>query len=198
MSSISSSSQSSISQFLQGAGRGGAGRTGQRPPQGGPPAEIRQKIEAQFKSAAGELGISGEQFEQIGSQIREAVAGVAENASGQSPEDLKAAVDEKVAGVLKDNGVDPAAFKEKFEQVAQKLGLPKPGQGGPGGPTGPFGGGGFGAQASGSSYGANGKASQDQIQQLLASLSQGDEDDLSSLFGAFSGKGTGSFVDLAA
>jgi hypothetical protein len=191
MSSITASSPSSISQFLQGAGRS---RGGQRP-QGGPPAEIRQQIEAQFKSAASELGISGEQFEKIGSQIREAVQGAAQNASGQSPEDLKASVDEKINGVLKDNGVDPKAFKEKFEQVADKLGLPKPGQGGPGGLSSPFGGGGLGgAQA----YGANGKANADLIQTLLSSLTSGKGNDSSGLASAFSGKGSGSFVDLAA
>lgn len=188
MSSISNVSGFNISQLGRSFGTGKAGR----PPE--PPKELREQLESKISAAGKELGIDTSKFAEIGGKIQDALGKV--DLSGS--DDPQAAIESTINSTLKDNGIDPEQFKADFEKVADKAGLPKPGQfpgGGFGGPQGAggFGGGGFNVQSS----------QQKQLSELLQSLTKGDADsDESSstarLASFFSSAPAGSFLDAVA
>lgn len=97
-----------------------------RPPE--PTAEMKAKFEAKFETAAQEAGLDPEIFKDLRAQIDEAVKSARENASEGT--DVKSVIDEAVNGVLKENGIDPAEFKSQMNAIFEKMGMPKPGQGG--------------------------------------------------------------------
>ncbi len=183
-SSVSSVGRTDLSEILQRIKSGGGGRGGAPGQVGEPPAEVRAQFESAFKSAAEELGIDTSSFAKVGGQIKDAVSSVIQENQGASPEDLQKAIGGRVDGVLKDNGIDPAEFKKQFEQIGDKLGLPRPGEGGF--PPGGFSAGG----AQGSGYSAA-NSDQQLLQQLLQSL-QSDDTDISNFF---SNAPAGTFVD---
>lgn len=193
MSTVSSLGQSDLAQILQRS-QGRTGRAqGGRPPE--PPAEVRQQLEAQFQSkfqsAAKELGIDTTQFAKVGGQIKDAVQSAVQNNQGASPEDLQKTISSTIDSVLEENGIDAKEFKAQFEKIADKAGLPKPGQGFPGGGSLKFPG---NVSVSGN-YSANSADQQQRlVQQLLGSLSQND----SQVSGFFSNAEPGSFLDAAA
>ncbi len=122
---------------------GAAAFQSKAPPRGRPPeptAEMKAQFESKFESAAKELGVDASAFKELRSKIEEAV----KNARGSASEgtDVKSAIDDAVDAVLEENGVDPAEFKSQMEAVFEKMGMPKPGQGG------------FGPQAQGDAGGS--------------------------------------------
>lgn len=197
MSSVSSVSRPDIAQLLRGAG----GASGGRSLNFQPPKDIQQQFQSKFDSAAKELGIDSSQFASVGGKIQEALS----NVDLSSSSDPQATIEQTVNDTLKANGIDPDKFKADFEKVLDKVGLPKPGEGGfPGGPGGP---GGFGGPGGPGGPGGIGGASyaqssqQDSIQKLLESLSSNDEDNSSTsskLASFLAQAGTGTFLDTAA
>jgi hypothetical protein len=141
-----------------------------------PSAEMRQKFEAKFESAAKGAGFDVNQLKDLRSQIESAVQEAASGVTG----DPRSAVESAINGVLEDNGIDPAEFKDKMGAVFEKMGMPTPGSAG-------FGGGGYSAQ--GASINGN---QNELLSKLIASLS-GD-----SSGGLFANLPAGSLVDAAA
>ena len=97
-----------------------------RPPE--PTPEMRAQFESKFESAAQELGIDTDAFKDLREKIDEAVNNVRMNGATQG--NTKSAIDDAVNGVLKENGIDPAEFKSQMASIFEKMGMPKPGQGG--------------------------------------------------------------------
>lgn len=194
MSSVSSVSRPDIAQLLRGSG----GPSGGRSVGFQPPKEIQQQFQSKFDTAAKELGIDSSQFASVGGKIQEALS----NVDLSSSSDPQATIEQTVNDTLKANGIDPDKFKADFEKVLDKVGLPKPGEGGfPGGPGGPggFGGPGGPGGIGGASYAQS--SQQDSIQKLLESLSSSDDDksSTSSKLASFLAQaGAGTFLDTAA
>lgn len=121
---------SSIAQL--GSLSGLSGMSGMGPPAGmkgmQPSAEMRQRFEAKFKSAAEDAGIDISKFSDLKSQIETRVGDALKNADGST--DLQSAIDQAVNGVLEDNGIDPEQFKSQMEQVFRSMGAPAPSGGG--------------------------------------------------------------------
>ena len=117
MTGVSQIGQANIAQMLQrmrgqqGGGQGPQGASFQ------PPQEMQQ----QFQSAAKELGIDSSKFAKLDGQIRDTVQQTVKDNQGASSEDLQKIVGEKVDGVLKDNGVDPAEFKKNMEKMQSSM-----------------------------------------------------------------------------
>jgi hypothetical protein len=143
-----------------------------------PSAEMRQKFEAKFESAAKDAGFDVGQLKDLRSQIETAVKDASANSTSG---DIKGDIESAINGVLEDNGIDPAEFKEKMGGVFEKMGMPKPGSAG-------FGGGG-GYSAGGLSVNGN----QSELLSKLLSLLGGDSS--GSIFGNLP---AGSLVDAAA
>lgn len=152
----------------------------------GPPAEIRQQFEANFASAAKQVGVDSSQFAQVGGKIQDALSKL----DLSSSDDPQAAVEQTVNQTLKDNGIDPDKFKADFEKVLGQLG----------GQDGGFGG-------AGSSRGissAKGTSSQELLNDLIKSLNQDDDQDDSKSNSAtriaefLANAKAGSFVDAQA
>jgi len=89
---------------------------------------MKAQFEAKFGTAAQEAGLDPEMFKELRSQIDEAVKSARDNASEGT--DVKSSIEEAVNNVLKDNGIDPSEFKSKMNSIFEKMGMPKPGQGG--------------------------------------------------------------------
>lgn len=191
MSSIGSVGFADPSQFLRGiGGNSGAGRASGRMPE--PSAEMKAQFESKFKDTANSLGLDGDKLSSIGGQIRDAVKSVTENSKGSSSDDVRSSIDSVINDVLKKNGIDKDEFQSDMSKIMDKMGVPKPGQGGFGG------GGGFSSSVSGSST----NSQQQLLEKLLSSLSSGSKhgssgstNDLASFF---SNAPAGTFVDAAA
>lgn len=97
-----------------------------RPPE--PTAEMKAQFEAKFESAAEELGIDSASFKELRSKIDEAVRSARSTASEGT--DVRSVIDEAVNSVLEENGIDPDEFKAQMGSIFEKMGMPKPGQGG--------------------------------------------------------------------
>jgi hypothetical protein len=198
MSSLSGISGSGMAQFLRGADRTGTGRAqGFQPPQGmQPPKEMQAQFQSKFDAAAKELGIDTSQFADISGKINDAL----KNVDLSQSSDPKATIESTVNDTLKANGVDADQFKSQFDAVLDKMGMPKPGEGG-GPPQGmnmmQMGGRPGMGSAGGSGYAQSSK--QQMMQTLLDSLGSGNTDSGSSrIAGFFSNAQPGSFLDVAA
>lgn len=159
VSSISAGSSQLIQQLRSQVQSGGA------PPR--PTAQQRAEFESKFQSAAQDAGLDLSSFADIQDKIQTAVQDKVSSSNGQlSKDDLESTIN----GVLEENGIDAEQFKSKLGQVFDKMGMPKPGQGGFGGPGGI--GGGFGGGFGGA--GSIDSSQQDLINQLFGGKNDGD------------------------
>jgi hypothetical protein len=122
VSSISAGSSQLIQQLRSQVQSGGT------PPR--PTAQQRAEFESKFQSAAQDAGLDLSSFADIQDKIQTAVQDKVSSSNGQlSKDDLESTIN----GVLEENGIDAEEFKSKLGQVFDKMGMPKPGEGGFGG-----------------------------------------------------------------
>jgi hypothetical protein len=180
VSSISAGSSQLIQQLRSQVQSGGA------PPR--PTAQQRAEFESKFQSAAQDTGLDLSSFADIQDKIQTAVQDKVSSSNGQlSKDDLESTIN----GVLEENGIDAEEFKSKLGQVFDKMGMPKPGEGGFGGPGGI--GGGFGGAGSIDS------SQQDLINQLFGGDDESeDQSESTSISDYFRNLPKGSLVDANA
>lgn len=102
---------------------GGSPKLSSPPPSPPPvPPQVQARMQSAFESAAKRLGISSGDMATINGQIRDAVSGLDLSTSA----DPKATIEQTVDATLRDNGVDPQAFKSEVRSAMDASGATPP------------------------------------------------------------------------